>query len=123
MPPSLPPTLRALLEHVIDYAGLFPPARLPLAESLRNYLAYRASGQSWMLGGFVCPVGRLSELAALLPAREPGSMLFDCCVVASSAASLNQAAETLLEDLRRAGEFARAISDLAAQANPPRLSL
>ena len=118
MPPTLPPTLRALLEHVIDYAGLFPPARLPLEESLRNYLAYRASGLSWMLGGFVCPVGRLSELAALLPAREPGSTLFDCCVVASSAASLTQAAETLREDLRCAGEFGRATSARPIETSP-----
>ena len=34
----MPPTLKALLEHVIDYAGLFPPAKLSLDESVRNYL-------------------------------------------------------------------------------------
>ena len=31
-------SLRALLEGVIDYAGLFPPAKLPLPEALANYL-------------------------------------------------------------------------------------
>ena len=32
---------RELLRHAIDYAGLFPPASLDLAASVRNYRSYR----------------------------------------------------------------------------------
>ena len=32
-------SLRALLEGILDYAGLFPPAQLPLEPAFRNYLA------------------------------------------------------------------------------------
>ena len=53
---------RTLLEHLIDYAGLFPPARLPMEEAARNFAKHRASDQSWMLARFICPASRLAEL-------------------------------------------------------------
>src|SRR5262245_39353072 len=62
------PSLRALLNGLIDYAGLFPPARLPLSESLTNYLRYRSESESWMLGRFICPASRLGELAGFADA-------------------------------------------------------
>jgi hypothetical protein len=59
-------SLRALLAGAIDYAGMFPPAKLPLAEAFRNYLEYRECSDAWMLGRFICPPGRLSELGHLI---------------------------------------------------------
>jgi len=56
--------LRALLEGLIDYAGLFPPASLDMTTAVRNYAAYRVSGEAWMLGRFVVPVQRLEEFSA-----------------------------------------------------------
>ena len=53
---------QALLEHLIDYAGLFPPARLPLDESIRNYIRYRGEPEAWILARFICPAERLAEL-------------------------------------------------------------
>src|SRR5262249_55756007 len=59
-------SLRALLSGIIDYAGMFPPAKLPLEQAFRNYLRYRHEVESWMLGRFICPVPRLVELVSLL---------------------------------------------------------
>jgi len=59
-------SLRALLTGIIDYAGLFPPARLPMDEAVRSYFRYRSAPESWMLGRFVCPAGRLQEIGPLL---------------------------------------------------------
>jgi hypothetical protein len=56
------PALRALLTGLIDYAGLFPPANLPLDQAIRNYAAYRRSAERWMLARFIIPVTRLHEL-------------------------------------------------------------
>jgi hypothetical protein len=56
-------SLRALLTGLIDYAGLFPPAKLPLEPAVRNYAAYRQSADAWMLGRFICPAAQLAELA------------------------------------------------------------
>jgi hypothetical protein len=65
---------RVLLTSIVDYAGLFPPAGLPMDDAVRNYAAYRTSPHAWMLARFIVPVSRLPEFeeaaAGLLP-REP----------------------------------------------------
>jgi hypothetical protein len=50
-----------LLHNLIDYAGLFPPASLPMAKVVENYAAYLESEWSWILGRLVIPVARLDE--------------------------------------------------------------
>jgi hypothetical protein len=68
-------SLRTLLTNIIDYAGLFPPAKLPLDQAIRNYARYRQEADSWMLGRFICPAARLAELrpfiAELFPSGSP----------------------------------------------------
>ena len=59
--------LRALLEGVFDYAGLFPPARLDMAETVRNYARYLDDEHAWMLGRFIVPTARLAPLAGCIP--------------------------------------------------------
>lgn len=56
-------SLRALLSGIVDYAGLFPPAGLPLDAAIRNYARFRAEPESWMLGRFICPAAKLGELS------------------------------------------------------------
>ncbi len=64
MPGSDP--LRALLANSVDYAGLFPPAKLALEPALRNHAAYVRDPDSWMLGAFILPVAEFSAAAASL---------------------------------------------------------
>jgi nitroreductase len=61
--------LHTLLWNSIDYAGLFPPASLPMDQAVRNYAAYRAGEDRWMLGRFVVPVARLNEFEAAAAPR------------------------------------------------------
>ncbi len=56
------PSVRALLESIIDYAGLFPPAQLPMSAAAQNYAKYRSGEHAWMLGRLVLPAARLAEL-------------------------------------------------------------
>lgn len=53
---------RALLEGLLDYAGMFPPEALPLEEAVRRYAEYRRHPYGWMLGRFVVPATRLPEM-------------------------------------------------------------
>ncbi len=68
-------SIRILLDGVIDYAGLFPPASLGMHAAVRNYAQYLASAQAPLLGRFLLPVRRLSEFedaaAELLPRGNP----------------------------------------------------
>jgi hypothetical protein len=57
-------TLRALVAGVVDYAGLFPPAALSMADAAAAYAEYLASPEAWALGRFVVPSPRLDELSA-----------------------------------------------------------
>ncbi len=54
--------------HLVDYAGLYPPARLPLDEVARRYAAYRAGPHDWVLGRLIVPADRLVEANALATA-------------------------------------------------------
>lgn len=59
---------RAFLGGLIDYAGLFPPAALPLGPALAEYARHRAGPDAWMLGRFIAPAARLEALVAALVA-------------------------------------------------------
>lgn len=62
--------IRVLLENLVDYAGLFPPAALPMREAVENYQRYRESAEAWMLSRFIVPVSRLDEFEACAPNPE-----------------------------------------------------
>ena len=65
--------LRALLEGIVDYAGLFPPAALDMPSAVRNYASYRSDPASWMLGRFVLPVARFDEFSTARASVESGT--------------------------------------------------
>ncbi len=60
-------SIETLLSTIVDYAGLFPPAKLNLQEAMTNYAQERLSSYNWMLGRFVLPQSRLDEFETLLP--------------------------------------------------------
>lgn len=64
--PLVVPSLYHFMSGLIDYAGLYPPAQLPLQEAITHYYHYRRSDDGWMLAHFVIGAQRLDELATLL---------------------------------------------------------
>ncbi len=64
--------LHALLQGLIDYAGLFPPARLDMEATVHNYAAYSRGPRAWMLGRLIVPVARLEEFEAAAAELLPG---------------------------------------------------
>jgi hypothetical protein len=98
------PSLRALLSGLIDYAGLFPPANLPLDEAIRLYANYREGPDAWMLGRFICPAARLGELDAfahIMKARQP----FSISAIARAAATIEDLNSGLCEDFKAISTF------------------
>lgn len=59
---SVAPALRALVEKLIDYAGMFPPAQLPLDDTVCQYVNYKNSEQSWMLRWLVVSAKELPSV-------------------------------------------------------------
>lgn len=125
--------LKVLLNKVVDYAGLFPPAALGMDEAVANYADYRRSGERWMLGRFIVPAARLAEfekaaagrlepwpatdpwrLSALagddLPAAIGGIGEFNCRHAADGAgAAVIDAVELRAETPERIAEAARSV--------------
>jgi hypothetical protein len=79
---TIAPALKALVENVIDYAGLFPPAALPIEDALKNYSDYRCGDYTWMLRWFVVN-------AQVLDSVPPS---YDGCLTVIAAAEQTRAA-------------------------------
>lgn len=63
-------SVKKLLTSIVDYAGLFPPAKLSLERAIDTYNQARYSSENWMLGQFVLPISRLCEFQQLISARD-----------------------------------------------------
>ncbi|MBD2730651.1 hypothetical protein H6G96_31120 [Nostoc sp. FACHB-892] len=59
-------SIKTLFSSIVDYAGLFPPAKLTMEEAIANYACYQNTCYHWMLGNFVLPVSRINEFEQLL---------------------------------------------------------
>ena len=70
--------IQTLLTEIVDYAGLFPPAKLDMGPTVENYASYIESEHNWMLGRLIVPVSRLDAFeeasATLLPKTDEDAM-------------------------------------------------
>jgi hypothetical protein len=102
-PEAVGGSLGALLTGVVDYAGLFPPARLDMAQTARTYAEHLNGPDAWMLGRLVVPAGRLDELERhagdLLPTAD-GAEPWQLSAVVAPAGDPQLAA-----DIRRVSAF------------------
>lgn len=64
----------ALMDGLVDYAGLFPPASESMRAAVESYASYRAGPDAQALGRFIVPLARLTEFEeqarALMPRGE-----------------------------------------------------
>jgi hypothetical protein len=84
-------SVKNFMSGLIDYAGLFPPARLEIKTTLANYAGYLAGENGWMLGRCLIPATRLHQVGP-----HPG---FRYSVIVSPALSD--------EELEQLGNFSR----------------
>lgn len=105
--------LQVLLTEIIDYAGTFPPASLSLDEAIENFASYRSASESWMLGRFVVPAARLSDLdkhASLFEQDPP----FRFSVLAGCGSDDTTFLEALDVDLDSTTSFRKSHGDLVS---------
>lgn len=69
--------INAAFSSFVDYAGLYPPAALALADAAAEYEAARGGPYAWMLGRFVVPASRAAEAAATLAAPAALAVVLD----------------------------------------------
>lgn len=64
--PATKKSLSVFLEKIIDYAGLFPPAKLNLENAFTNYTKYLSGDYCSILSRFICPVKQFPMLEQLI---------------------------------------------------------
>jgi hypothetical protein len=67
----VPEALSTSLNGLFDDAGLFPPARRPMADALAVHARVRHGPHGHLVGPFLCPVGRLEEMDACAASGVP----------------------------------------------------
>jgi hypothetical protein len=97
-------SLKIFTDKLIDYAGLFPPASLDMAQSLNNYLFYMQGPYSWMLSNFIIPAKRLSELEILLKGIKTGDKI-PLSVIGTGSETKDNFMFGLDDDVRRLIDF------------------
>ena len=58
------------MEHLFDYAGIYPPAALSLEAALAQFRARQKSSEAWLQQRFAIGASRLDELSALLTPND-----------------------------------------------------
>lgn len=113
---SVTGALRALLANLIDYAGLFPPASLPLDTALANYRSDCASPYAWILGRFVLSAAQLEHVStdvdlpfAVLSERDHprASSIESKQIVSTPKPTYCEVTIDQLDALARSGSFAK----------------
>ena len=112
----VPPALRAVLEHLIDFAGTFPPAALSCAEACANFANYRRGERAWMLRWLVISAADLDRvpaafdgaLSVLSDADHPRAAALESkCVVVAVRPVYCEVPLTELDAVKRAGCLAK----------------
>ncbi|HET9235246.1 MAG TPA: hypothetical protein VFP10_14010 [Candidatus Eisenbacteria bacterium] len=95
------PALGALLEGIIDYAGLFPPASLNMPAAVAHYRRHLEEDMAVMLATFVCPASQLEALAKAAPGAD-----WKLTILATGEATLASLKQDVaaIEALRQAGQ-------------------
>ncbi len=66
-------TVKTLMAGLIDYAGLFPPAKLDMQPTVENYARYLAGEDAWVVGRIIVPVSRFEEFEKCAAPLMPGT--------------------------------------------------
>lgn len=110
------PGLRALLDRLIDYAGMFAPASLPRHAAIANYKNYQSGEHAWMLRWLVISAAELEHvpreldgsLAVLSDADEPRAAVIEAKrILHAERPAYCEVPLRDLDNVQRAGCFAK----------------
>lgn len=107
----------ALLEGLVDYAGLFPPASESMEQALATYASYLDGPDRNALGRFIVPLSRMNEfeeIASEFLPRRTGSEPWKLSVIVTG--DISMAASEMAGFNRRHSESSRggaAVIDVA----------
>jgi hypothetical protein len=102
---------KSLLNGIIDYAGLFPPAKLPMDKAFARFVEHRSSDDGWILARFVCPAGRLEELEPLISGADTSQLPITVSVLGRGGDTLESFLEAVNQDEELFAAFSARLAD------------
>lgn len=102
-----------LLQGVVDYAGLFPPAQETMVAATTRYAAAVRGPEAFLVSRFVCPVERLSELGDILEKSE-NSPYFPVSAIGAASQNAEEWESALESAVSAMNSFDRRMGDRAA---------
>ena len=69
----MPASIDALIDGLIDYAGLFPPAQLDMEPAVSEFARHLRGPNAGVLSHFICPAWRLEEFSKHAALVMPGT--------------------------------------------------
>jgi hypothetical protein len=121
-------SFRAFMEKIIDYAGLFPPAELPMKKAVADYNSYRECQDAWMLSHFICPAAKLVEFEESFEELIKEEKPFLISSLGKKSEKLERFLECIQEDITAVEQFTernagKVVVDVFEFCIPPGLSL
>ena len=92
-------SLKAFLSQIVDYAGLYPPASLPLEDAIRSFVDYQSDEEVWMLSRFITSARRLAELSQLAEKIFPKEGVLSFSVLGRGGQDTDEFLENLKFDI------------------------
>lgn len=103
--------LKFFMNHIIDYAGMFPPAKLDFETAFSNYLAYQNHPDNWMIERFVFPITNYSALPSFSQQLSTHSHTVKLSTLPQYQASADLFLSNFMTDLVQMGKVVRSLSD------------
>ena len=98
-------SLQALLNKIIDYAGVFPPTKLPLEKAFEIYNSFYPGEYDWMLSNFIIPANKLDGITILLKDNYQNDKVYPFSILGSSGATEEEFLVNLKSDLQSWKQF------------------
>lgn len=98
-------SLDYLTNHLLDYAGLFPPAQLPLDTALQNYFFYLNHPYKAALGKFILPASKCRECVSSHGLTAGSSNTISFSILCSQAKSIETIHDSFQTDLSNVTYF------------------
>ena len=90
-----------ILEGIIDYAGLFPPADLDMQSVVNNWSSYLQAEDGWILARLIIPASRLEEFRdaanELLPSKDEDMWQLSVLLPPANSDEFESAVQTTIE--------------------------
>jgi hypothetical protein len=104
-------SIKSFLETIIDYAGMYPPAKLPFDEAFANYLEYLQDDYGWMISKFVLDSKTIQKLREFVEKNDTGRNKISLTVLLEKENSETDLKKNIEDELREFSDLTASLKE------------